>query len=148
MTKMGRSKTKTEITPEAGRILVVDDEEIVHLTLKRLLEREGYAIDSAYGGIEALGKIDAGYDLLILDIRMPDLDGIEVMREIRRRELAIEVIILTGYATLESAMQAVNYGARGYLMKPIENVPEFKSQIREAMRISHTLPLGAEEEDD
>jgi len=136
MTKISDSETKTKITPEAGRILVVDDEEIVHVTLKRLLEREGYAIDSAYSGIEALGKIDTDYDLLILDIRMPDLDGIEVLREIRRRELAIEVIILTGYANMESAMQAVNYGARGYLMKPIENIPQFKNQIHEAIHIS------------
>ncbi|MCJ7514451.1 MAG: PAS domain S-box protein, partial [Dehalococcoidia bacterium] len=133
---MGSSKTKTEIKPEAGRILIADDEEIAHLTLKRLLEPQGYTIDSAYSGKEALAKIDTGYDLLILDVRMPDMDGIEVLREIRKRQLDIEVVILTGYATLESATQALSYGARTYVMKPIENIPEFKSNIRETMHVS------------
>jgi len=143
---------------EFGRILIVDDEEIVHLTLKRLLEPEGYSIDSAYGGEEALSKLahcglrnaecrindlkpeirnlQSGYDLLILDIRMPDVDGIQVLREIRKRELDIEVLILTGYATMESATQALNYGARGYLMKPIENGPEFRNRVHEAVHIA------------
>ncbi|MDH5695058.1 MAG: PAS domain S-box protein [Dehalococcoidia bacterium] len=133
---MDSNEMRVKSTPGAGRILVVDDEEIVHLTMRRLLEPDGYTIDSAYGGAEALSKIDAGYDLLILDIRMPDLDGIEVLREIRKRQLAIEVLILTGYATLESATQALSYGARAYLMKPIEDIPEFKNKIQEAMHIS------------
>jgi len=129
-------KNSKSMKSGAGRILIADDEEIAHLTLKRLLEPEGYTIDSAYGGIEALDKIATGYDLLILDIRMPDLDGIEVLREIRKRQLAIEVLVLTGYATLESATQALSYGARAYAMKPIENIPEFKSKIREAVHVS------------
>ena len=131
-----------------GSILIADDEKIVHLTLKRLLEPEGYTIDSAYSGEEALWKLTrsvmqnaecgthSGYDLLILDIRMPDMDGIGVLREIRKREIEIEVFILTGYASMESATYASNYGVRGYLMKPIENIPKFKSKISDAIRIS------------
>ena len=131
-----------------GSILIADDEKIVHLTLKRLLEPEGYTIDSAYSGEEALRKLTrsvmqnaecgthSGYDLLILDIRMPDMDGIGVLREIRKREIEIEVFILTGYASMESATYASNYGVRGYLMKPIENIPKFKSKISDAIRIS------------
>lgn len=138
---MDSSKAKTESTPEKSRILIVDDEEIVHLTVKRLLEPEGYAIDSAYGGKEALDRLAAGYDLLILDVRMPDMDGIEVLREVRRREIDIEVIILTGFATIESATQAINYGARSYIMKPIENVPEFRNSVREGV---HTARLAHE----
>ena len=129
-------KNSKSMKSGAGRILVADDEEIAHVTLKRLLEPEGYTIDSAYGGKEALAKIDTGYDLLILDVRMPDMDGIEVLREIRKRQLHIEVLILTGYATLESATQALSYGARAYVMKPIENIPEFRSKIGEAIHIS------------
>ncbi len=133
---MDSSKAKTEIKLENGRILIVDDEEIVHLTLKRLLEPEGYAIDSAYGGKEALDRLATGYDLLILDIRMPDIDGIDVLREVRRREIDIEVVILTGFATIESATQAMNYGARSYIMKPIENVPEFRNSVREGVHMA------------
>jgi len=133
---MDSSEMKAKIRPDAGRILIVDDEEIVHLTLKRLLEPEGYTVNSTYGGKETLERLDAGYDLLILDIRMPDIDGIEVLREIGKRELDIEVLMLTGYATMESATQALNYGARGYLMKPIENVPEFRTRVGEAVHIA------------
>jgi len=133
---MDSSEMETVIAPKAGRILIVDDEEIVHLTLKRLLEPEGYSIDSSFGGQEALQRLETGYDLLVLDIRMPDMDGIEVLREIRKREIDIEVLILTGYATMESATQALNYGARGYLMKPIENIAEFRNRVREAVHIA------------
>jgi len=129
-------KNSKSMKSGAGRILIADDEEIAHLTLKRLLEPEGYTIDSAYGGMEALDELDSGYDLLILDVRMPDMDGIEVLREIRQRQLAIEVLILTGYATLESATQALSYGTRAYVMKPIENIAEFKSKIGEAIHAS------------
>lgn len=170
-TKQEKTKSKESAirNPQSaiGRILIADDEEIVHLTLKRLLEPEGYTVDSAYSGEEALQKLThcgtnrlqnaewgmgnkerqktpqskisilhSGYDLLILDIRMPDMDGIEVLREIRKREIEIDVFILTGYASLESATQATNYGVRGYLMKPIENIPEFKSKISSAIRIA------------
>ena len=136
---------------EIGKILIADDEEIVHLTVKRLLESEGYTIDSAYEGKKALDKLtcrirnaevraeskdpQSGYDLLVLDIRMPDMDGISLLREIRRREIDIEVLILTGYATMETATQALSYGARGYITKPIENVRGFRNMVREAVHI-------------
>ena len=177
-------KNSKSMNSKIGRILIVDDDEIVHLTLKRLLEPEGYFIDSAYGGEQALGKLShcgfhpsevgsalhragdapacrrlererlAGrecgidnpksalrtpkseYDLLILDIRMPDMNGIEVLREIRKRELDIQVLMLTGYATMESATQALNYGARGYLMKPIEDIPEFRKKVSDAVHMA------------
>lgn len=133
---MSRSKKQTQTQTPVGRILVADDEEIAHLTLKRLLEPEGYIIHSVYGGIEALDRAGTDFDLLILDVRMPDLDGIEVLREIRRRQYPIEVLVLTGYATLESATQALNYGARGYVMKPIENISGFKNRVHEAIHLS------------
>ena len=134
--KMGNSDMQTGPDPINGRILIADDEEIVHQTLKRLLGAEGYTIDSAYGGKETLERIDGEYELIICDIRMPDIDGIEVLRQIKKRELAVEVLMLTGYASLDSAAQAMNYGARGYLMKPIENIPEFRVKVREAIHIS------------
>jgi PAS domain S-box-containing protein len=116
-----------------GKILIVDDEEIVHLTLKRILVNEGYTIDSVYGGKEALELLDKDYDLIICDIRMPDMDGIEVLRQLRKRDLPVEVIMLTGLATLESTAQAMNYGARSFLMKPIDDIPEFRRNVSETV---------------
>jgi len=136
MIKMDDSNLQTGPDPINGRILIVDDEEIVHQTLKRLLGPNGYAIDSAYGGKEALEKIESEYDLIICDIRMPNIDGIEVLRQIKKRELLVEVLMLTGYASVDSATQAMNYGARGYLMKPIENIQEFLARVKEAIHIS------------
>ena len=119
-----------------GTILIADDEQIVHLTIQNLLEADGYAIDSAYTGQEVLGKLEHNYDLIILNIKMPDMEGIQVLCQIRKKELDIEIIILTGYATLETAAQSLNYGARAYLMKPIEDIAEFKTTIRRAMHLA------------
>jgi PAS domain S-box-containing protein len=134
--KMDNSDMLTGHDPKTGRILIADDEEIVHQTLKRLLGAQGYMIDSAYGGKETLERIDGEYDLIICDIRMPDINGIEVLREIKKRELSVEVLMLTGYASLESASQAINYGARGYFMKPIVNIADFRIKVAEAIHIS------------
>jgi CheY-like chemotaxis protein len=116
---------KSEITPKTGRILIVDDEEIIHQTLKRLLISEEYTIDS-------------GYDLVICDIRIPDMDGIEVLREIRKREIDMEMLMLTSYASLENATEVFDYGALDYLTKPIENIAEFRARVGEAVYSAQT----------
>lgn len=116
-----------------GRILIVDDEEIVHATIKRLLEPTDYTFFSAYSGKEALAEVESGYDLMLLDIRMPQMNGIEVLRRIRQRHLPIEIIILTGYASMESAVSTLNYGVHCYLMKPIENVRNFREEVQKAI---------------
>ena len=127
---------KNGVKNNKGKILLLDDEEIVHLTLRRILEDEGYLIDSTYTGNETLAKIQNKYDLLISDVRLQGLDGIEVLRQIRKNQIDIEVLLLTGFATLDSATYALNYGARGYLMKPIEDIEEFKNKVHEAVYLS------------
>ena len=119
-----------------GRILLLDDEDIVHTTLKRILEEDGYIIDSIYSADDALSKVKENYDLLISDIKLGGMDGIEVLRQIRMNKIDVEVIMLTGFATLDSATNAVNYGARAYVMKPIENLKDFRSKVTEAIHLS------------
>jgi len=102
-----------------ARVLVVDDELHVRLPLARSLALQGYHADNAASGSQALEMLRCThYDVLVLDIRMPGMDGVEVMRHARQVCPDLLVVILTGHATLESAITAVKCGAVDYLLKP------------------------------
>jgi class 3 adenylate cyclase len=114
-------------------LLVVDDEEGVRRSLKRLLEKDGYSILLAENGREALEIIrndTHGIETVICDYRMPGMDGIETLIEIGRIDTEITRIILTAYATMENAIEAVNAGIDGFLTKPFENL-ELRAKVRE-----------------
>lgn len=114
-------------------LLVVDDEEGVRRSLKRLLEKDGYSIVLAENGREALEIIrnDAhGIETVICDYRMPGIDGIETLIEIGRMNIEITRIILTAYATMANAIEAVNAGIDGFLTKPFEN-RELRAKVKE-----------------
>jgi DNA-binding NtrC family response regulator len=105
-------------------LMVVDDEEGVRRSLKKVLERDGYRIVLAENGEEALRIIKGdGRELetVISDYRMPGIDGLETLIEIGRINTEITRIMLTGYATMASAIEAVNAGIDGFLTKPFEN---------------------------
>ncbi len=103
------------------RILVVDDEEIVIRSCTRILASHGYEVDSAAGGREALQKIaESGYDLVILDIMMPKMDGLEVLQRIKEGHPEIDVIMVTGLSQIETAVRAMKLGAFDYLSKPFD----------------------------
>jgi len=102
------------------RILVVDDEPNIRLPLVRALELSGYSAAGAESGQRALEMLRAArYDVMVLDMRLPGLDGIEVMRAARQIQADLIILILTGHATLQSAITAVKAGASDYLLKPI-----------------------------
>jgi CheY-like chemotaxis protein len=108
-------------------ILIVDDEKNIRLTLSRSLEDLGVETDSAEDGKEALGKLkEKEFGLVLLDIRMPGVDGMEVLRQVRESRPDIRIIILTAYGTIELAVEAMKLGAVDFIQKPF--VPE---QIRE-----------------
>ncbi|MGH7363056.1 MAG: sigma-54-dependent transcriptional regulator [Candidatus Methylomirabilales bacterium] len=101
------------------RVLVADDERNFTQILKMELGREGYVVDVAVDGQEALGRLGrAEYDVLVLDLKMPEVPGMEVLREIRSWEAGPEVIVLTGHATVATAIEAMKLGAYDYLTKP------------------------------
>ena len=103
------------------RILVVDDELIVRDSIKALLEDEGFPVDMAASGSEALEKLaGASYRLMLLDIKMPGMDGVEVLKAAREAYPDLAVIMMTAYATVETAVEAMKVGARDYLVKPFE----------------------------
>ena len=104
------------------RILVVDDEEVIRDVLQTLLEREGCDVAAAADGSEAIALFDAEpYDVVLLDLMLPDRPGLEVLREIRRRDPDAVVVIVTAYSSIEGAIQAMREGAFHYIPKPFQN---------------------------
>jgi DNA-binding NtrC family response regulator len=104
-----------------GHILLVDDEEIVLRSCQRILRDGDYEIDIARDGLTALGMVNEhDYDLLILDIMMPKMDGIEVLRRVKEARPEIDVIMITGLHDIETAVKAMKFGALDYLPKPFE----------------------------
>jgi len=102
-----------------ARVLVVDDEQPVRVTLKEVLSREGYEVLTASSGQEALQVMgDTAIDLVMVDLKMEGMDGLRLMGEIKQQWPETVLIILTGYATLESALKALRCGAHDYLLKP------------------------------
>lgn len=114
-------------------LVVVDDEEGVRRSLKRVLEKDGYRILLAENGEQALGIVrndGQGIETVISDFRMPGMDGLETLVEIGKLNAEITRIMLTGYATMTSAIEAVNAGIDGFLTKPFEN-DELRANVRE-----------------
>jgi len=100
-------------------LLLVDDEKPFLETTSKLLERRGIQTVTADNGVDALNVLDTRYiDVVILDVKMPGLDGVEVLRKIKQKYPLIEVIMLTGHATVESAVEGLKLGAFDYLTKP------------------------------
>ena len=113
---------------EKGRILVLDDDPVVTLSCKRILGAEGYSISTVEKGEEALNKLaKEDFDLFISDVRLPDISGIEVLREARVIKPKTDVVIITGYPTLEDAKEATNLGAFEYIEKPF--TPDFMLNV-------------------
>lgn len=105
----------------ATDILIIDDEKTIRDSLQDLLEIEGYSIHAVASGEDALNKLkEETYDVILLDLKMPGLDGIEVMNQANLLYPQTNIIILTGHGSLESAIEALKIGAEDYILKPIE----------------------------
>ena len=119
------------------RILVVDDEQSMCQYLSILLQKEGYEVETASGGAQALEMFAANaYDLVMTDIQMPKVDGIEVLKQIKESGRECPVIIMTAYASEQSAIDAVNLGAFSYLQKHCKN-DDIKMVVRNALALRH-----------
>jgi DNA-binding NtrC family response regulator len=102
-----------------GRILVIDDEGIVRTSCVRTLKPEGYDVVSAQNGSEGLRMLEERkFDVVLTDLKMPDIDGIEVLRKVRETWPDTEVIIITGYQTVDTAVKSIKLGAFDYIEKP------------------------------
>ena len=126
------------------RVLVVDDTKNIRMLLEKTMQMEGFTVETASTGTEGLEKIRSGsYDLIFLDIKLPEISGTEVLRKIRAENINTPVIIITAYPTVKNAVDCVQLGAITYLQKPFTadrlknilsqfniNVPDTKVDIK------------------
>jgi DNA-binding NtrC family response regulator len=105
-----------------GRVLVIDDEADIRESLETLLVLEGYAVDLAQNAAEGLRSLDSrAYDLVLLDLMMPDRSGMDVLREVRERDHETPIFLITAYGSVEAAVEALKSGANDYFSKPWDN---------------------------
>jgi CheY-like chemotaxis protein/glycine cleavage system H lipoate-binding protein len=143
-TREAKSLKRVEVNDPAARILCVDDEAIILDSFRRILVLDGYSIDTVETGQEALGLIQARhYDFVFTDLRMPAMDGVEVVKAVKHMRPDIDVIIVTGYASVETAVECMKHGAMDYVQKPFteEELRAFvkKVLIKRTARIEQQL---------
>jgi CheY-like chemotaxis protein len=110
---------KTAQEPASSNILVIDDEVAVNNNIRKILSKQGYPIDQAMSKTEALEKVQSGnYKLILLDLRIPEVKGLELLKAIHDHRPKTKVIIITGYASIETAIESARFGAVDYLNKP------------------------------
>ena len=122
------------VEQQSTHIMVVDDEAVARISLAEVLKLEGYRVATAASGEEALsllGKSDP-FDLMVLDLKMPGMDGLEVTDAVRQRSPGTVIILLTAFGTLETAMQAIKHGAHDYLLKPCP-IPDILESVRKGL---------------
>lgn len=122
------------------RLLLAEDEKSLSKALVTILERSNYSVDAVYDGEEALEYLKSGnYDGLILDIMMPKMDGLNVLKEIRESQNLIPILMLTAKSEIEDKVVGLDYGANDYLTKPFSS-RELLARIRAMTRTQSTLP--------
>src|SRR5512139_720700 len=110
---------RAEIENPKARILCVDDESVILDSFRRILVLDGYCVDTVEQGKEALGLIQThSYDFVFTDLKMPEMDGLEVTKSVKHLRPDIDVIVITGYASIETAVETMKYGAMDYVQKP------------------------------
>ena len=103
------------------RILIVDDEEIVRESLGGWLEKDGYTLGSAPDGMSALKAVEEGdWSILVVDLKMPGIDGLEVLKRVKEKHPEIALVIMTAFATVDTAVRAMKLGAYDYIVKPFD----------------------------
>jgi DNA-binding NtrC family response regulator len=116
------------------KILVVDDEERVRILFKRILLKEGYEVDCAASGSEALDKLAKdSFDLVVTDLKMEGIDGLDLIKKGKTMNQALPFILISGYGTAQTAGSAAKEGADVYLMKPID-ITDLKLAVKKALR--------------
>lgn len=127
-----KSLKRVEVPDPKARILAVDDEAIVLDSFRRILVLEGYDVDTVETGPEALNLVQRhDYDFVFTDLKMPGMDGVEVVKAVKHLRPDVDVVVITGYATIETAVETMKHGASEYVQKPFtaEELSEFVGRV-------------------
>ena len=127
------------VNEEQAYVLVVDDEGAIRYSITKTLQRVGYHVEAAASGEEALEMMKTqNYDVVLTDIRMPGLTGVELLRRIKEQAPDAVVILLTGYASLETAIESLRLGAHDYLVKPSSS-QDIRNSVAQGIERAHNL---------
>ncbi len=119
VSREAKSLKRAEVKDPVARILCVDDEEVILDSFRKILVLDGYSVDTVQAGQEALGLIQSHhYDFVFTDLKMPMMDGLDVVKAVKHMRPDIDVVIITGFATVETAVDCMKYGAMDYVQKP------------------------------
>lgn len=127
-----KSLKRVEVPEPKARILAVDDEAVVLDSFRRILVLEGYSVDTVERGPEALGLVQRrDYDFVFTDLKMPDMDGVEVVKAVKHLRPDVDVVVITGYGTIETAVETLQHGACEYVQKPFtaEELADFVGKL-------------------
>jgi len=131
-TAEAKSLKRIEVPNPKARILAVDDEPVVLDSFRRILVLEGFNVDTVESGPEALGLIQRhDYDFVFTDLKMPEMDGVEVVKAVKHLRPDLDVVVITGYGTIETAVDTMQHGASEYVQKPFtaEELGEFVRRL-------------------
>lgn len=126
------SLKRVEVPEPRARVLAVDDEPVVLDAFRRILVMEGFNVDTVQSGPEALGLVQRrDYDFVFTDLKMPDMDGVEVVKAVHHLRPDLDIVVVTGYATIESAVETMKHGATEYVQKPfsVEELTDFARRL-------------------
>lgn len=142
--KEAKSLKRAEVPNPKAKILCVDDEDVILDSFRKILVLDGYSVDTVNSGPEAINLIKSHhYDFVFTDLKMPEMDGVEVTKTVKHLRPDIDVIIITGYATVETAVDCMKFGAMDYVQKPFteDELLEFtkKSLVKRQDRIQKQL---------
>lgn len=157
-TREAKTLKRAEVKDPAASILCVDDEEVVLDSFRKVLVPAGYSVDTVQTGQEALGLAQTRhYDFVFTDLKMPVMDGVEVVKSAKHMRPDIDIIIITGYATVETAVECMKHGAMDYVQKPftegellefvkkalIKRKDNLQKQLKPQVRITHSPEDGS-----
>ncbi len=156
-TREAASLRRAEVEHAKARILCVDDEQVILDSFRKILVLDGYSVDTVQTGQEALGLLQSHhYDFVFTDLKMPAMSGVDVTKSVKHVRPDIDVVIITGYATVETAVECMKYGAMDYVQKPftedellafvkkalIKRQDRIQKQLKPRVHITHTAAVG------